>query len=111
MVEVGEALHAALAGPGRGDPVRRLLDADRGPPLSGPPCAAWPPPHPSPRGSSPRLEEWAGRPFVLATGDPWKARAPLSFARTMVVLKPDDRSPRGSDLGRAWKVGAAAFGR
>ncbi len=55
------------------------------------------------------LEAWAGEPFLLATGDPWKAQALFSFAHGMVILELDDRFPEGSELDRSWDAGAAAF--
>lgn len=72
MLEVGEALPAAVAGPDRGDPARRLLDAHRGAALAGPALYRLATAGPLPREDlPPGLEEWAGRPFFLATGDPW----------------------------------------
>jgi len=59
---------------------------------------------------TPGLEEWAGRPFVLATGDPHLAQALWSFAHGMVILEIDGRYPEDSDLDRTWAAGAAAFG-
>jgi AcrR family transcriptional regulator len=55
------------------------------------------------------LEEWAGNPWFVVTGDPSLAQALWSLAHGMVVLELDDRYPRGSDLEATWRAGAAAF--
>jgi AcrR family transcriptional regulator len=110
MLEFGEALHVAVAAPGRGGPVRGLLDAYRRAALASPALYRLATVGPLPRQDLPAgLEEWAGQPFFLAAGDPWKAQALFSFAHGMVILELDDRFPEGSSLGRTWKAGAAAF--
>jgi AcrR family transcriptional regulator len=55
------------------------------------------------------LEEWAGNPWFVATGDPALARALWSFAHGMVILEIDGRYPPDSDLEAAWAAGAEAF--
>ncbi len=57
----------------------------------------------------PGLEEWAGNPWYVATGDPALAQAFWSFAHGMVMLEIDDRYPPGSDLDATWRAGVAAF--
>ena len=57
------------------------------------------------------LEDWAGEPFLIATGDPHRAQALWSFAHGMVVLELDGRFPDGSDLDRTWAEGVAVFAR
>ncbi len=110
MLEFGQALHMAVAAPGRGGPVRSLLDAYRRAALASPALYRLATGGPLPREDlSPGLEEWAGEPFYLATGDTWTAQALFSFAHGMVILELDDRFPKGSNLGRTWKAGAAAF--
>jgi AcrR family transcriptional regulator len=110
LLEFGEALHAAVATPGRTAPVRSLLDAYHRAALASPALYRLATAGPLPRQDlPPGLEEWAGQPFFLATGDPWRAQALFSFAHGMVILELDDRFPEGSDLGRTWKAGAAAF--
>lgn len=110
MLELGEALHAALVAPGRGGPVRSLLEAYRRAALANPALYRLATSGPLPRADLPAgLEAWAGEPFFLATKDPWRAQALFSFAHGMVILELDDRFPEGSDLGRTWKAGAAAF--
>ena len=112
MLELGKALHAALASPGRGGPVRSLLDSYRRAALASPSLYRLATSGPLPRDELPAgLEAWAGEPFFLATRDPWRAQALFSFAHGMVILELDDRFPGGSDLGRTWKAGAAAFAR
>lgn len=65
---------------------------------------------PLPRGALPDgLEEWAGAPFFLVTGDPHRAQALWAFAHGMVTLEIDDRFPTTTGLERTWRTGAAAF--
>jgi len=110
MLEFGKALHAALPAPGRRGAVRSLLDAYRKAALASPALYRLATAGPLPREDlSPGLEAWAGEPFFAATGDPWRAQALFSFAHGMVILELDDRFPQGSDLGRTWNAGAAAF--
>jgi AcrR family transcriptional regulator len=110
MLEFGLALHEAVTTPGQGGPVRSLLDAYRRAALANPALYRLATAGPLPRGElSPGLEEWAGQPFFLVTGEPWRAQALFSFAHGMVILELDDRFPEGSDLGRTWEAGATAF--
>jgi AcrR family transcriptional regulator len=110
MLELGQALHASVAAPGRGGPVRNLLDAYRKAALASPGLYRLATARPLPREDlPPGLEEWAGQPFFLATGDPWTAQALFSLAHGLVILELDERFPEGSDLGRTWKAGATAF--
>jgi AcrR family transcriptional regulator len=57
----------------------------------------------------PGLEDWAGSPWYLVTGDPVVAQAFWSFAHGMVILELDDRYPPGSDLDATWAAGVHAF--
>ena len=57
----------------------------------------------------PGLEDWAGNPWFVVTGDPSLAQALWSFAHGMVILEMDDRYPPGSDLDQTWRAGGAAF--
>jgi AcrR family transcriptional regulator len=57
----------------------------------------------------PGLEEWAGNPWYVATGDPALAQAFWSFAHGMVMLEIDGRYPPGSDLDATWRAGVEAF--
>jgi AcrR family transcriptional regulator len=110
LLEFGRTLHAAVASPGRGGPVRSLLAAYRTGALGNAALYRLATAGPLPREDlAPGLEDWAGEPFLLATGDPWRAQALFSFAHGMVVLELDDRFPGGSDLDRTWEAGVAAF--
>ena len=126
MVELGQALHAALRTPARaalrtpahgalrtpahGGAVRKLLEAYRKAAVARPALYRLATAGPLPREDlPPGLEAWAGEPFFLATGDPWKAQALFSLAHGMVILELDDRFPPRSDLRRTWRAAAAAF--
>jgi AcrR family transcriptional regulator len=62
------------------------------------------------RGALPAgLEEWAGNPWFVVTGDSSLAQALWSFAHGMLILELDERYPPGSDLDRTWQSGAEAF--
>jgi AcrR family transcriptional regulator len=56
------------------------------------------------------LEEWAGNPWFVVTGESSLAQALWSFAHGMLILELDQRYPPGSDLDSTWRAGAAAFG-
>ena len=110
MVELGTALHRAVAGAARGEAVASLLVAYRTYALA----------HPnlyrlatgaglSRQDMADGLEDWAGEPFYLATGEPSQAQALWAFAHGMVVLELDDRFLPDSDLDRTWAAGATAF--
>ena len=110
MIELGAALHLAVGVHGRSGRVRRLLGAYRSAALANPALYRLATAGPLPRELlAPGLEAWAGEPFFLATGDPWRAQALFSFAHGMVILELDDRFPPESDLARTWRAGAAAF--
>jgi AcrR family transcriptional regulator len=55
------------------------------------------------------LEEWAGNPWFVVTGDSSVAQALWSFAHGMLILEMDGRYPPGSDLDLTWQAGAEAF--
>ncbi len=59
----------------------------------------------------PGLEEWAGNPWSVVTGDQALVQALWSFAHGMVILEIDGRYPPGSDLNLTWRAGGAAFER
>jgi len=110
LLELGNALHEALRMPGRGGAVESLLNAYRKAALASPALYRLATAGPLLREElSPGLEEWAGEPFFLATGDAWRAQALFSLAHGMAILELDDRFPHGSDLNRTWKAGAEAF--
>lgn len=112
LVEMGEASHRAVHGAAEGQALRRLLTVYRRHALSHPHlyrlCTAGP----LARDSLPAgLEEWAGNPWYVVTGDASLAQALWSFAHGMVVLEIDGRYPPGSDLDATWAAGAGAFER
>jgi len=108
---IGDELHAAVAQPGpTGAVITGLLAAYRRQSRAHPNLYRLATTGPLPRHLlTPGLEDWAGEPFFLATGDPFRAQALWSFAHGMVILEIDGRYPEGSDLDRTWAAGAAAF--
>ena len=112
LFEVGEVLQAAVAKPGRRGTVASLLRAYRDHCVRHPNLYRLATQGPLAREALPEgLEDWAGEPFFLATGDPFRAQALWSFAHGMVILEIDGRFPDGSDLDRTWRAGAAAFNK
>src|SRR3954470_7445164 len=111
LVEIGDALHAAVARGGSAkSTVERLLTAYREHSIANPNMYRLATTGPLPGDElPPGLEDWAGEPFLLATGEPYRAQALWSFAHGMVILEIDGRYPEGSDLARPWRAGAAAF--
>jgi AcrR family transcriptional regulator len=106
--EMGDALHAAARRDGR--QVTDLLAAYRRHALAHPELYRLATEGRLPRDELPAgLEAWAGDPFLLVTGDPYRAQALWSLAHGMVVLELDGRYPPGSDLDRTWAAAAAAF--
>jgi AcrR family transcriptional regulator len=109
--DIGAALHAALQG--RDNPVdatRTLLATYRRFSLAQPNLYRLATAGRLPRGDlTPGLEEWAGEPFLLVTGEPHLAQALWSFAHGMVILEIDGRYPENSDLDQTWETGVAAF--
>ena len=109
--DIGAALHAALQG--RDNPVdatRNLLATYRRFSLAQPHLYRLATAGRLPRGDlTPGLEEWAGEPFLLVTGERHLAQALWSFAHGMVILEIDGRYPQNSDLDQTWETGAAAF--
>jgi len=109
--EMGEALHRAIAKPGRRGAVGALLAAYRRVGLTNPNLYRL-----ATTGSlrrdelTPGLEDWAGEPFFLATAEPHMAQALWSFAHGTLILEIDDRFLPGSNLDRTWAAGARAFG-
>ncbi|MDA8296284.1 MAG: helix-turn-helix domain containing protein [Actinomycetota bacterium] len=112
LAELGATLHASVArGAGGGDgAVRRLLSAYRAAARANPALYRLATAGPLPRADlPPGLEDWAGEPFLLATGDPWRAQALFAFAHGMVILELDDRLVPAPDLRSTWGAGARAF--
>jgi AcrR family transcriptional regulator len=110
LAQMGAALHAALARPGRKRPLDAMLATYRRYGTEHPNLYRLTTAGRLPRAKLPEgLEEWAGSPFFLATGDPHRAQALWAFAHGMVILEIDGRFPEASDLDRTWRAGAAAF--
>jgi AcrR family transcriptional regulator len=108
--EMGESLHTAVRRPGRTGAVASLLRAYRRHALTHPNLYRLATAGPLARGELvPGLEDWAGEPFLLVTGDAHRAQALWAFTHGMVILELDRRFPKGSDLDRTWTRGAAAF--
>jgi AcrR family transcriptional regulator len=110
MFALGDAAHAVLHEDGPESGVGRLLDV-----YHSYGCA-----HPNlyrlatsghlDRARLPEgLEEWAGNPWFVVTGDSSLAQALWSFAHGMLILELDQRYPPGSDLSSTWRAGATAF--
>jgi AcrR family transcriptional regulator len=111
LAELGAVLHDAVARPGRRSPVANLLLTYRTECVAQPNMYRLATSGPLDRAALPvGLEDWAGEPFLLATGEPHKAQAMWAFAHGMVILEIDDRFPDPSVLDRTWRAGATAFG-
>jgi AcrR family transcriptional regulator len=111
LAEMGDGLRAAIDRPGRRAPAAALLAAYRRYAVAHPNLYRLATAGPLARAELPAgLEDWAGEPFFLVTGDPYRAQALWSFAHGMVVLELDGRFLPDSDLDRTWAEGAAAFG-
>ncbi len=112
MFDIGDVTHRAIHEPGAMGPLLSLLTTYRTYCLSHPNLYRLATSGHLPRKSlPPGLEDWAGNPWFVVTGDPHLAQALWSFAHGMVVLELDDRYPPGSDLESTWRAGAAAFER
>jgi AcrR family transcriptional regulator len=110
LFDIGDVLHAALARPGRRGAIASVLRTYRERSLEHPNRYRLATSGPLRRDLLPEcLEEWAGQPFFLAAGDPYRSQALWSFAHGMVILEIDGRYPEGRDLDRTWKAGAEAF--
>ena len=112
FVEMGEVLHRAVRRPGRRGPVAAVLGRYRDLALTNPHLYRLATGPGLARDLlAPGLEEWAGEPFFLATGEPYLAQAMWAFAHGMAILEIEGRFPAGSDLERTWRSGAEAFSR
>jgi AcrR family transcriptional regulator len=110
FVDIGDVTHAAIHEPGPGGGLLGLLVAYRRHSLSHPGLYRLATSGRLDRERlPPGLEDWAGNPWYVVTGDPSLAQALWSFAHGMVILELDDRYPPGSDLDTSWRAGAAAF--
>lgn len=112
MLELGTALHEAVADEAEPPLTRisRLLSAYRAQALTSPHLYRLATAGPLARDQlSPGLEDWAGEPFFLVTGEPYLAQALWSATHGTVILELDERYLPGSDLDRTWAALAAAF--
>jgi AcrR family transcriptional regulator len=110
LMDIGEASHAAIHSCGPDDGLECLLEVYRRHSLSHPHLYRLATEGPLVRRDlTPGLEEWAGNPWYVVTGDPFLAQAVWSFAHGMVVLELNKRYPPGSDLDATWRAGAGAF--
>jgi AcrR family transcriptional regulator len=110
LFALGDATHGALHEPGEMSPLVSLLTTYRRYCLAHPNLYRLAVSGHFPRESlPPGLEEWAGNPWFVVTGDPSLAQALWSFAHGMVILELDDRYPPDSDLESTWRAGATAF--
>jgi AcrR family transcriptional regulator len=111
LAETGEALHRAVAEAPPGRRVAALLEAYRRAALAAPDLYRLATQGRLPRRElPPGLEAWAGAPFRLATGDPYRGQALWAFAHGMVVLEIDRRFADATQLDTTWAEGAVAFG-
>jgi AcrR family transcriptional regulator len=111
LAEVGEALHEAVVEAPPGRRAAALLEAYRRVALAAPDLYRLATQGRLPRRElPPGLEAWAGAPFRLATGDPYRGQALWAFAHGMVVLEIDRRFADATHLDTTWAEGAAAFG-
>jgi len=112
LFDVGEVTHRALHDPGGRSLLLNLLLEYRSHALSHPNLYRLATSGPLDRQRLPQgLEEWAGNPWFVVTGEPLLAQALWSMAHGMVILELDDRYPADSDLDPTWQAGAAAFER
>ena len=112
FAEIGEVLHRAARDSDPGMAVAGLLAAYRSHGLAHPNLYRLATGGPLPRHLlTPGLEDWAGEPFLLVTGEPHRAQALWSFAHGMVILELDGRFPPGSQLEGTWAAGSSAFER
>jgi AcrR family transcriptional regulator len=115
LTEVGGAMHAALAtlAPDTTPPdaVEALLSAYRAFAFAHPNLYRLATSGTVDRSAlTPTLEDWAGEPFLLATGDPYVGQALWAAAHGLVILILDRSLLPGSDVARTWRAVAEAFG-
>jgi AcrR family transcriptional regulator len=110
LFDMGDALHRAVADPGDHRPVASLLGAYRAEASLHPGLYRLTTASAFPRAALlAGLENWAGEPFFLVTGEAHLAQAFWAFAHGTMILELDDRFLTGSDLDLTWGAGAAAF--
>ncbi len=110
LLEIGEVSHAAITDTGKRNPVMSLLHAYRRYSLGHPNLYRLATGRRWPRDELPDgLEEWAGKPWYVVTGDPILGQALWSFAHGVVILELDERFLPGSDPERTLEAGGEAF--
>lgn len=110
LFETGDALHRAVEDPGPDGPIPSLLAGYRSAAGEHPNLYRLTTSSEFPRDSLlAGLEDWAGEPFYLATGEPYLAQALWAFADGTTILELDGRFAVGSDLDETWQAGARAF--
>ncbi|MFN8025278.1 MAG: TetR/AcrR family transcriptional regulator [Acidimicrobiia bacterium] len=110
LTEMGAALYEAIGRRAPANAVRPLLETYRAVARAHPNLYRLTTVGPLRRADLvPGLEDWAGAPFFLVTGDPYRAQALWSAAHGMVILELDGRYPPGSDLDRTWREAAEVF--
>lgn len=110
MAEMGEVTHEAIRDGGDKPALARLLESYRRYSLAHPHLYRLATAGKLDRDRLPAgLEEWAGNPWYVVTGEPHLAQALWSFAHGMVILELDGRYSPASDLDGTWAVGAKAF--
>lgn len=111
--DLGDALHAALARPGRRGVVASVLHTYRERSLAAPNRYRLATSGRLRRDLLPLcLEDWAGQPFYFAADcDEYRSQALWSLAHGMVILEIDGRYNEDCDLDQTWKAAAAAFAR
>jgi AcrR family transcriptional regulator len=110
LLDMGDALHRAVADPGDHRSVASLLGAYRSEASVRPALYRLTTASAFPRAALlAGLEDWAGEPFFLVTGEAYLAQALWAFAHGTMILELDNRFLAGSDLDLTWGVGAAAF--
>jgi AcrR family transcriptional regulator len=110
LFDMGDALRHAVTGPGSDGPVASLLAAYRSEASSHPNLYRLATSSAFPRGDlMVGLEDWAGEPFFLVTGQAYLSQALWAFAHGTTILELDGRFLEGSDLDLTWQAGATAF--
>lgn len=110
LTEMGTVGHATIRDPGPSGAVAALARVYRAQATANPNLYRLATVGPLPRRLLPDgLEQWAGEPLFLATGEEHHAQALWAFIHGMVILEIDGRFPPGSDLNRTWAAGLARF--
>lgn len=110
LLELGGRLRAAIDGLTPAKAVGPLLAAYRQAALDEPNLYALSTVGPLDRDHlAPGLEDWAGEPFLLVMGEPYRAQVVWSAAHGMASLELDGRYPPATDLDHTWAAAASVF--